>query len=185
MKIIGYHTCSKKGDITEIEEKGAFYSEHIEEEPNNHKFLGSGYYFWDNNIGMAHSHGQNAYKRKYHIFKAELNLGEDAFLDLAGNRIDMLNFQEIINKLREANKEVENWTLAHFITFLQSKAKFPYRSIRAIDAGSHLKDADKLKFVDDRNNFTNLNPVFIVCLLDKEKDLVISFQHFKTFPQNG
>ena len=183
MKIIGHHTCSSEGSISEIKNEGPFLSEHIDEDSKKHKFLGTGYYFWDNNIGMAHSHGQKNYKRKYFIFEAELNLIDDLFLDLAGNRIDMLRFQEIMSKLSEIESSTQSWTLAHFIEFLKSKNKFPYRSIRAIDTSINPKEV--LKFVPDRKNFINLNPIFIVCLLDKRSDIILSFKHIKTFPPNG
>ena len=38
-----------------------------------------------------------------------------------------------------------------------------------------------LKFVPDRVNFVNLNPIFIICLLDKQPDMLVSFEHIKTF----
>lgn len=177
MKIIGHHTCNKTDNIQEIEIAGPFFSTHIENDPIHQKFLGTGYYFWDNNIGMAHSHGQKNYKRKYYIFESELNLIEDSFLDLAGNRIDMIRFQDIMTKLKEA-EETQDWTLAHFIEFLKRKKMFPYRAIRAVDTSIDPKEV--IKFVPDRRNFINLNPIFIVCLLDKQADLIYSFKHIKT-----
>jgi hypothetical protein len=169
MKIIGHHTCSKTGNIQEIEAVGPFISTHIEADSQSHKFLGTGYYFWDNNIGMAHSHGQKNYRRKYYIFEAELNVEDDTFLDLAGNRIDMIHFQEIMSILSEV-EETKNWTLAHFIEFLKRKGQFSYRAIRAMDTS--IDPQEILKFVPDRSNFINLNPIFIVCLLDKQSDNV-------------
>lgn len=180
MKIVGHHTCNREGSIPEIEKNGPFLSVHKTEDERLHKFLGTGYYFWDNNLGMAHSHGQNNYKRSYYIFESELNLDDDLFLDLAGNRIDMINFQEIIAKLKAFDNSVESWTIAHFIEFLKTKSQFPYRAVRAIDTSITPKDV--MKFVPDRNNHINLNPIFIVCLLDKELDQVTSFKHIKTFP---
>jgi len=177
--IIGHHACSKDGGIFEIEKNGPFLSEHIENNPSLQKFLGTGYYFWDNNIGMAHSHGQKNYKRSYYIFEAKISLDPDSFLDLAGNRLDMLRFQEIMDRLKLI-PETENWGLAHYIEFLKRKKIFPYRAVRAIDTSIDPKEV--VKFVPDRRNFINLNPVFIVCLLDKQTDMVKSFKHIKSFP---
>jgi hypothetical protein len=182
MKAIGHHTCSSESNISDIEIQGPFFSEHDDTDSKAHKFLGSGYYFWDNNIGMAHSHGQNNYKRKYYIFEANLNSEEDLLLDLAGNRIDMLNFQEIMQKLNEIDPTTQSWTLAHFIEFLKSKNIFHYNAIRAIDTS--ITPRNLLKFVPDRKNYINLNPIFIVCLLNKSKDIILSFNHIKTFPPN-
>lgn len=179
MKIIGHHTCNQDGSIQNIEKVGPFLSKHIEKDATQHKFLGTGYYFWDNNINMAHSHGQKNYKRKYYIFEAQLNLKDEAFLDLAGNRIDMIFFQDIMEKLK-TQTETQNWTIGHFIEFLKRIKIFNYRAIRAIDNSIDPKQA--IKFVPDRRNFINLNPIFIVCLLDKNSDLISSFNHTKTFP---
>lgn len=183
MKIIGHYTCSQEGSILEIEKDGPFLSEHTEKDFEKHKFLGTGYYFWDNNIGMAHAHGRYNYRRKYYIFEAALNMDENIFLDLAGNRIDMLWFQEVMAKLKEVDVSTLSWGIAHFIEFLKSKNQFPYRAIRAIDVGA--KPKELIRFVPDRENTTNLNPIFIVCLLDKGEDLIQSFKHIRTFPENG
>ncbi|MFT5917172.1 MAG: hypothetical protein ACJAWV_002148 [Flammeovirgaceae bacterium] len=183
MKIIGHHTCSSEGLTSEIEINGPFLSENVENEPDKHKFLGTGYYFWDNNIGIAHSHGQNNYKRKYYIFEAELELNTNTSLDLAGNRIDMVNFQAIMTKLNDINPTTKSWTLGHYIEFLKSKNQFRYRLIRAIDTS--IKPKEVLRFVSGRTNHINLNPIFIICLLDKESDILVSFKHVKTFPSHG
>ncbi len=181
MKIIGHHTCSKIVNIEDIERDGPFLSTHIDNDQNQHKFLGTGYYFWDNNIGMAHSHGQKNHKRRYHIFESQLDLDDNTFLDLAGNRIDMLFFQEIIEKLKQI-ESTQNWTIGHFIEFLKRQNKFPFRAIRAIDSSINPKEA--IRFVPNRVNFINLNPIFIVCLLDKNKYQIIVFKHIKTFPED-
>jgi hypothetical protein len=181
MKIIGQHTCSKTNNIQEIEQTGPFLSTHVDTDERQHKFLGTGYYFWDNNIGMAHAHGQRNYKRKYYIFESELHLETEFFLDLAGNRMDMLFFQELMAQLKNV-VDTQNWTLAHFIEFLKRHHQFPYRAIRAID--SSINPKEMLQFVPNRPNSINLNPVFIVCLLDNRKDMIKSFKHLKTFPDH-
>jgi hypothetical protein len=179
MKIIGHHTCSKTDNISEIEQAGPFLSTHVDTDERQHKFLGTGYYFWDNNIGMAHAHGQKNYKRKYYIFESELHFESENFLDLAGNRIDMLFFQEVIESLKSV-VDTSNWTLAHYIEYLKKQQQFPYRAIRAID--SSINPKEMLKFVLNRPNFINLNPIFILCLWDNHRDMIKSFKHIKTFP---
>jgi hypothetical protein len=179
MQIVGHHTCSKQGTIADIERQGPFLSTHVAADTKQHKFLGTGYYFWDNNIGMAHAHGQRNYKRKYYIFQAELELETEFFLDLVGNRIDMLWFQAVMQRF-EHFKEAENWTLGSFLEFLKRKGFLPHKAIRAIDNSIDAKEI--VQFVENRPNFTNLNPVFIVCLLENNSKFIKSFTHFKTFP---
>ncbi len=179
MIIVGHHTCSQEGSIEDIERNGPFLSIHLEDDPQQHKFLGTGYYFWDNNVGMAHSHGQNNYRRKYHIFEGELDIPEDDILDLAGNRIDMIHFQDTMDRISAKEPERE-WSLAHYIEFLKERDMFPYRAIRAVDTGISPKKI--IKFVTSRRNYINLDPVFIICLLDCKPDMMTSFKHIKTFP---
>ena len=186
MKIVGHHACANKGENPQvIEFQGPFFSEHVEGNSRQYKFLGSGYYFWDNNKGMAHAHGQANYRRKYHIFEGEIVIEEDTFLDLAGNRIDMLHFQELMARLHQEIKESKTWGIAQFIAFFQKKNLFPYRAIRAVDTNSKPKEKDLVFFVPDRTNIINLNPIFILCLLDTKTDMLISFKHLVTFPNNG
>lgn len=182
MKIIGHHTCSNSGNIADIEREGPFLSVHDENNELQHKFLGTGYYFWDNNIGMAHAHGQRNYKRNYYIFESNLDLDDDAFLDLAGNRMDMIRFQEIMERLSKI-EETKEWGIAHFITFLERKNIFSYQYVRAVDTSIDPKKV--IKFVPERRNYINLNPIFIVCMKDKNTNSIQSFKHIKTFPDNG
>jgi hypothetical protein len=187
MKIVGHHACANKGENPQvIELQGPFFSKHVEGNTKQYKFLGSGYYFWDNNRGRAHVHGLTNYRREYHIFEGEIVIEEDTFLDLAGNRIDMLHFQELMKRLHQEIEESKTWGIAQFIAFFQKKKLFPYRAIRAIDTNSNPKAGrDSVHFVPDRTNFINLNPIFILCLLDTKTDMLISFKHLVTFPTNG
>ncbi|MDD2582996.1 MAG: hypothetical protein PHR66_13485, partial [Desulfuromonadaceae bacterium] len=58
MKTIGHHTCSKKNGKAFILENAPFLSEY-NETGKVLKFLGTGYYFWDDNIEMAHNWGRS------------------------------------------------------------------------------------------------------------------------------
>lgn len=111
-----------------------------------------------------------------------MDLPDEIFLDLAGNRIDMIWFQDVIEKLKLANPETKDWKITHFIEFLKSKNVFNYRAVRAIDSGAIPKKT--LQFTDSRKNYSNLNPVFIVCTLDKNPDIIPFFKHIKTYPEN-
>lgn len=69
MRIIGHHTCSQQGTISNIEKQGPFQSTYVAEDKRQHKFLGTGYYFWDNNVNMAHAHGQKIIRENIIFFK--------------------------------------------------------------------------------------------------------------------
>lgn len=200
MRILAHHTCDSKGDISdiaEIEAHGPFLSTHTE--PHKPKMLGTGYYFFDNNIDVAHAHGKNRYKRNYHIFEAELQLDENIFLDLVGNRQDMKYIQAMMQELAQYTKD--KWTLGSLIEFLKQKNKeaidigipirpFPFKAIRALDysvrdddeRSKKIKEDYKIYFNSQENKYINLQPVFIVCLLENDKSkndksIVQSFKH--------
>ncbi len=184
MKIIGHHTCSPQGDIAAIEVSGPFRSTH-EDDLEKAKFLGTGYYFWDNHINMAHTFGQKNYNRHYFIFEAELNIEQSRFLDLAGDRIAMINFKDMMDSLkRKLGAKVQNWTISQYIEFLKLAGDFPYDAIRAIDTGLKHKPPIQYRFVTNRDNTTSFDPIFIICLLKCDKTTITSFKHKSTFP-NG
>ncbi len=198
MKIIGHHTCDGKGslvDIAEIAAYGPFLSMH--EEPDKHKMLGTGYYFFDNNMAVAHAHGKNRYKRQYHIFEAELALDDAIFLDLVGNRISIMYIQTVMQKFKPYTGE--KWTLGSLIEFLKEKHKeespkgvfpFPFKAIRVVDnsieddeqKSKGIKEDFRIYFFPDKDKYVNLSPIFTVCLLEKGASLIQSFKHKTTYP---
>jgi hypothetical protein len=178
--MIGHYTCEKRGEIPQIEQDGPFLSIHDSTRKENYKFLGSGYYFWDNNKGMAHAWGQKTHRRRYHIFEAEIIVAEDEMLDLAGNRIDMLYFQELMAQIQVRFPAAKTWTLGQYLYFLRQQRIIHHRAIRAID--TTVKPKEMTKFVPERDNAINLNPVFIICLQDTKPDMLRAFFHLVTFP---
>mgnify|MGYP000117476776 CR=1 FL=1 len=179
MKIIGHHTCKNLGNKDEIEKP--FLSEHVETDSSKHKFLGTGYYFWDNNLSMAHSWGAKRLNKKYYIFECLLDIPSGKFLDLVGNRIDMLWFQEMIKLFMDAEIFKDSWSIGRFLEFLKLKSKdvgksdiFPYEAIRVLDYTIDTKK--KSIFAEDNEAYTNLNPVMIVCLTTLDSGMVQEFR---------
>ena len=61
---------------------------------------------------------------------------------------------------------------AAFIEFLKSKEKdmpgiFPFKAIRAIDNSVAPKNKNTIQFVDNKPNYTNLDPRLVICLIEK------------------
>jgi hypothetical protein len=183
MQITGHHTCKKTGNPAEI--KKPFFASHGSEESDK-KFLGSGYYFWDNNIGVAHWWGQKNYQKKYYIFEGNINATKGIFLDLVGNRDHILLLQEMMQLLMPYNTAPDKkWKLGNFIELCKSleqkqeyKGIFPFQLIRAVD--STFEPKEKIEFIEGNKHFLNLNPVFIVCLLDLSPQILSSFKHIRT-----
>jgi hypothetical protein len=184
MKIIAYHTCEAKGDVKEIEKNGAFKSTSSTYKSigkKSHKLLGDGYYFFDNHKNMAHNHGHKRYNRKYYIFEAQLEIKQEEFLDLVGDRMSMEWLLNVIRRFKEEGFNVENMKLGELIELLKDLSEFPFKAIRVSDSNillDKVKDDYKLKFFEGKDSFVNLRLVYTICLLHLDKSIVLNFKHY-------
>ena len=189
MKIIGHHACKNTGDWDKIEKNGvptAFSTYNPENSKN--PFLGSGYYFWDYNRGMAHYWGKRHYKKDYYIFQADIPYNESDLLDLVSNRQHMEWIIDLMNDFKEENEGSGHWEIGKFIAFLKKISEdnseyaeiFPFKSVRAIDnSASFLKD--EYTFYGQSKAFIMLNPRIIVCVI---KPNPLTLQNLKLiYPQ--
>ena len=144
----------------------------MEAEKNNnepkYQFLGSGYYFWDNNIQRAHRWGEEHCDGKYLICECSLVLQGESFLDLVGSREDLGKFLEVYMKMRKFDP---NLKIGAFFYTMQVIAKYqpntwPYTIIRALNVKrgkneapyNHLYNAKML-----------LDPEIIICFYNKNE----------------
>ena len=167
MQTIGHHTCSKDNGEQYVVMHAPFMSPY---QPVTKKlpFLGAGYYFWDDNLEMAKFWGDRHYHGKYFILKSDLQIPVDTFLDLVGNRQDMLHIKNLLGKMKEYGFDRPNWTLGASIEAMKkinSKIPdfFPFEVIRAVDNSA--LDDDKVFFTAGKPNYTNLNPRIVICFL--------------------
>ncbi len=182
---IGHHTCSNLGNLNKIWASGgplalSMYNLQKKEFP----FLGTGYYFWDDNIKMAHFWGETRCQNKYYIFEAELNCKETVLLDLVGNRKHMKWLVDAMELFKGYNKKGAKWEIGKFIEFLKNiksqnekfKDVFPFQSIRAVDhyAAIHYK----YYFSEDtsRQDFIDLDPRFLICVIEKNENTIKNFK---------
>jgi len=168
VEIIGHHTCFKKGGETTVLKEAPFPSKTDKEIP----FLGEGYYFWDDNLDMAKFWGSRFYKNDYFVVEGIITTSKDIFLDLVGNRQDMKLFRNLMNDFKSKGFNAENWSIGAFIEFLKQLSKydakiFPYKIIRAIDHSASLVKHLTFYFVQGKENFTNLAPRILICLVEK------------------
>ncbi len=159
----GYHIVEDRDNIEEIIENGPFPTE--DKDP----YLGFGIYFWDNNLSSAKWWGDNRYKgKKYLICEADLDLIPGKFLDLVGDMGAINYFRECLKKFKRTN-----WTLGQAIEFLKDlnnthEGIFPYKSIRAVDLKYVV---NRVYFTMRTRSFTSLNPVFIICVMEKDEQI--------------
>lgn len=175
MKTIGHHTSDNKGGKKYVIENVPFYSAYL---PNQNKvpYLGAGYYFWDDNIEMAHIWGKAQYKNNYFIVEGDLKYDDEKIFDLVGNRRHISYFAEILEKFKEKNYNRDNWEIGKFIEFLKDLERnderymgiFPFKVIKAID-NSWRNKQKSFKFVKNKKGYIYLDPRIMLCFIEKEE----------------
>ncbi len=169
MITIGHHTCSSANGREYIKTHAPFLAEN---QPNGKmQFLGTGYYFWDDNIEMAHHWGDSHFKGNYCVLSFDLNMPKEVFLDLVGNRQHMQVFLTMALKIQNQHKSTVGMNVGEIIELLKRFAKdrpdiFPYKIIRAVDLSPKFEQS-KWYFVSSKKNYTLLNPRIIICFLEK------------------
>ena len=176
MKTIGHHTCSNIGGAHSVFDRAPFRAIH-DETKDKYQFLGTGYYFWDNNLELAKVWGKNHYFNQYVVVEVDFELTEANCYDLVGNRNHQIDIIKKMKDLRRSlsNSKSENWSISNYITFMRNASKinkdiFPFEMVRAIDLLDHIKYSKKqykIKFVDSKHNYTVLNPKIVICVFDK------------------
>lgn len=181
METIGHHTCRNTENVDEIERNGPFKA--IHGKTGKQQFLGTGYYFWDNNIAAAKHWGKVHYEDCYLVFEANLTIPEEQFLDLVGSRKAMIYAQELMKRFKARNQNSEHWELGKFIEFMKEVANkpgfknvFPYTVFRAVDHSITAKSEPKHLFVAGKPNYINLNPRFVICLAEKNSLVLKDFR---------
>lgn len=174
MRTIGHHTCGKKNGREYILEHAPFYAG-FDEPSGRMQFLGSGYYFWDDNIEMAHKWGTDHYKGLYYILQCDVLMPGELFLDLVGNRSHMRYFLKVAEKYAKSGHARAKWSLGSFIEHLKMLEKdrpgiFPFKVLRAVDMLPR-DEHSKWYFVTGKQNFTLLNPRIVICIIPKLSDL--------------
>ncbi|KAA0259376.1 hypothetical protein FHQ18_00425 [Deferribacter autotrophicus] len=179
LETIGHHTCEKDGTKEKVLKNAPFLSEYNEDD-NKTPFLGTGYYFWDNNIEMARLWGKWHYKNGYYIIEAKLILKKPDFFDLVGNRADMIYFRKLI-KILEKKFRDKKWTVGKAIEFLKRlnnkcNGIFPFKVIRAVNDSDRIR---RLKRGKEKYNFSNkdyifLDPRIMICFVEKNDDIILN-----------
>lgn len=176
MKTKGHHTCLLNEDTVAVLRDAPFLAE---DKPDEGKvqFLGTGFYFWDNNLEMAKAWGRCHYGGKYAVIEVDFDLRSNTCYDLVGNRTHQIDIIERLTKLMESseNDKPKKWTLGQFISFMLELADrnynvFPYKMVRAIDLLNHKKykrEQALINFTKEKNNYTLLNPKIVICVFDK------------------
>lgn len=178
MLTVGHHTCKIDGGEEIVLKDSPFLAEHLEDaEPPKYQFLGTGYYFWDNNIDLAKWWGEKHYNNSYYIIEIDIVLEENSCFDLLGNRKHQIFIQNFLNTVSKFNGDEVDWSISKCIEFFkEANTKvdtdfynvFPYKTIRAIDI-IDLKEEENviIQFVKSKPNKTHIRPRIAICAIDK------------------
>jgi len=175
LKTVGHHACKQTGGYSSVLENSPFYAEH---NPGNNKyqFLGSGYYFWDNNLELAKSWGKSRCNNDYYVVEIDFELTSENCFDLVGNRNHQIYLLKMLDILKKETGHDKNktWTLNQCVEFLRKLNRendnvFPYKLIRAIDLHNHTVKAQRsIKFIENKENYTIINPKLVIFAFEKE-----------------
>ena len=166
-----HHTANKER-IADIVKNAPFKT--------NDKFayLGPGYYLWDNHLELAKYWGELHYRNNYAIIEGKLEITKAEFLDLVGDRADMIYFLKLID-LIPIQQRRDNYNMAALIGILQEfnekapgKKYFNFTAIRAVDIVKNRYSGFYIQFTPDKPGTTILNPRIIICIKgEKERYL--------------
>jgi hypothetical protein len=167
MRKILYQTVDDRGNPEEVERQGPFMCGRY------NAWLGTGYYFWDTFIELAHWWGHNGYHDNYMICEASCDVNDKIF-DLVGNT-DHIQILDKYSKLLKEKKPEQTITVAfvimHMCKYLQKE--FPYKAIRAcgintINKGKLIEE-NRLCFKSNCRAYLDLKPAIQICIINKKE----------------
>jgi len=152
-----YQTIQNKGTYDSIERMGPIYSRY-------NTWLGSGYYFWEGAIELAHWWGRVHCKSDYIICEAVAEFEQSEMFDLFGNTAALKLFRDIAYALKE-KFAFQEMTVSAVLNEMRKRTSFSYRVIRA--RSEHIISGEtRMKFVEnDPHVFVSL-PSVQVCFSD-------------------
>lgn len=176
IETVGHHVCKNTGE-KDVLGKAPFPS------TREDKFLGDGYYFWEDNEQLAKAWGGKTYHKKgipYCVCQFALTFDREQFYDLIGSREHQKHLVGVRKFLTQRRQALHGWPIGKVIDFLREanssddpeyevfKGEFEYTVIRAAD-DSDTAVQDLLKFAKDQPNVADLNPCYIICVIDIKK----------------
>lgn len=168
-----HQTVDDKDNPDDVEKDGPFKAQRL-----SSLYLGDGYYFWDDHLRLAHWWGNVHCGGRYIICEGELKVEKKRFLDLVGSRQDMIELKRMIDDLG-----IQNKPLGSIIETLKTIARrpgrsgiFPFQVIRAFDRYRGGFDHFRTEFAENRKGHTYLDPIYIICMVEKNKLLLRSYR---------
>jgi len=171
-----FHACKLEGGSEVIIKTAPFLSEN-----NKRQWLTQGYYFWIEDIDLAHWWGSNSVKGDYAILTAKLNLDSTdlSYLDLISSPLHIKYLKKLISKyLNKMSKSCGNRyepTISEVIDHYREKAKdipevFPFIGISCCDDSKTMQR----KFINCGNSkdVIALNERHQICIFSGYEQLI-------------
>ena len=162
-----YQTVTDKGNPEHVNKIGPFKSK------TSH-WLGEGYYFWDSLLDRAHWWGKTHCHGQYMICQACAEVNDGAYLDLAGNMLQLKQFEKWFDVIRKMHNEHEV-TVSFAIEKLRRDDNFPFQAVRALS--EKCGGDNRVNYVCYHDSYLNLSPPMQICIYsrDRVKDYHVIF----------
>lgn len=178
-KVLLHHTCKQDGGEDYVLKNAPFFAEE-NQQMNKGLFLGSGYYFWEDDIKQARYWGKVHYNNQYYIVAFECEIDEDFLLDL-NSREGQKEFFELCNLYIQKAKRIKRninkiYLNVFFNSLFEDKfgIEFVYKAIKVKDQFASSKREKEFLFTSNKPNCTYLGGVYFYLFKRKEDMKVIN-----------
>ncbi|WP_150452456.1 hypothetical protein [Arenibacter lacus] len=157
-----YQTLEDRDNADYIEDNGPFQCS------RKNAWLGNGYYFWDTFIENAHWWGGLLYDDKYVITEAKIDFCISTCFDLVGSAKHMLEFENLIELMKEKGLVTEKTTVARVISFVKDTLQiFQYDAVRVYGIQSRSVDTTpsyRMNFELGKTQYLDFKPAIQICI---------------------
>lgn len=158
-----YQTLENRDNADEVERDGPFLCD------RKNAWLGTGYYFWDTFVELAHWWGRQSYKGNYLVCRTSIEEGENRIFDLLGNTEHLKGFKACAHALQQ--KYGRPLTVSFVIEYIKRNTSFRFKAIRTYPIGSVKQDesiqSQRMPFLVGHSAYLDLVPAIQICVLDK------------------
>lgn len=152
-----YQTIQNRGSHESVERMGPIYG-------RRDTWLGTGYYFWEGAIELAHWWGGVHCRNNYMICEAKACFDQSEMFDLFGNTAHFRLFRLITEALKDKFM-FKAITVSAVLDEMRKHTSFSYRVIRA--RSEHIvPGTTNMKFVEKDRSILVTLPVVQVCFFD-------------------
>ncbi len=172
-----FQTCEDKGLHQDIVQASPFKSEQ-----NKRQWLTQGYYFWIEDIELAHLWGRFAKRNSYVIVQYNLDFSDfGPILDLISSPKQIRFFSELLNRLLtrlRTEKECVELTVSDVINYYkklhsEGKMEFPFKGIKCCD--EQTKRQLRFRYTDKKGCLEEtiaLNNRHQICLFEIDEKVI-------------